>query len=152
MSTSSHMPWDMKYSIPSLSEKALFLFKLMCSFEKAICMIADYASILFHWYSGAPYYLAYSANYNLHLVCFDSDAYLIGGDNYNLATISPNKDHFKDLKLKQIRACTDIGTGLKITGKGTFLMIFEEDDGKIHKTEIPNSLYVPGLWMILLSL
>ena len=63
-------------------------------------MIAYYASFPFHMYSGATYFLAYKANYNLHQVCFDSDSYIIGVDNCCLATMSPNNNHFKDLKLK----------------------------------------------------
>lgn len=144
-------PWNMKNMVPNWSESALFLFKVMCSLEKAIHMIAYYASFPFHKYSRTPQFLAYKANHNLHQVRFDSDSYTIGVDNHCSATMSPNKSHFKDLKLKQIGECTGIGTGLTIAGKGTFLMNIEDDDGGIHKIEIPNSLYVPGLRMVLLS-
>ena len=41
-----------------------------------------------------------TANYKLHQVYLDSDSFLIGVDNHCLATMSPNKDHFKDLKLR----------------------------------------------------
>ena len=68
--------------------------------------------------------------------------------NHCLATMSHNENHFKDLKVKQIRECTCICTGLTIAGKGNLLM---NDNGRIHKIEIPNSLYVPSLWMVLLS-
>ena len=72
-------------------------------------------------------------------------------DSHCLATMLPNKDHFKDLMLKQIGECTGIGTRLTIASKGHFLMNSEDDNGGIHKIEIPNSLYVPGLWMVLLT-
>ena len=143
--------WDMKYIVHRWSERALFLFKVMCSFEKSICMIAYYASFPFHKYSGVPYFPAYKANYNWHQVCFDFDSCIIGVNNHCLATMSPNKDHFKDLKLKQIGECTGIGIGLTIAGKGTFLMNIEDDNGGVHKIKIPNSFYFPGLWMVLLS-
>ena len=83
---------------------------------------------------------------------FDSDSYTIGVNNHCLATISPNKDHFKNIKLKQIGKCTGNGTGWTIAGKGTFHINIEEDDGGgIHKVEIPNSLYFSSLCMVLLS-
>ena len=73
-SISSHnKPWDMKYTIPSWRESTLFLFKIMCFFEKVIHMIASDARSPFYRYSEAPYYLAYTAK-NFHQVCFDSDS------------------------------------------------------------------------------
>ena len=123
----------------------------MCSFEKAIFMIAYYARFCFWRYSGAPYYLAYTVNYKLHWVCIDSISFLAGVDNHCLATMSPNKDHFKDLQLRLIEECTGIGTELTTTGKCTFIMSIEGDDGGIHKVEIPNSVYVSGHQMALLS-
>ena len=56
-----------------------------------------------------------------------------------------------DLKLMQIGECIGIGTGLTIADKGTFIMNIEDDDGGIHKIEIPNSLHVTGLQMVLHS-
>ena len=69
---------------------------------------------------------------------------MIGVDNLCLATMSPNKNHFKDLKLRQIGKCTCIATGLTIAGIDTFSMNIKEDDSGIHKIETPNSLYVLG--------
>ena len=84
-------------------------------------------------YSKALHNVAVAANYHLHQVCFDSDSFLIGLDNNCLATMSHNKDHFKDFKFRQIRECTGIGTGLMTAGKGTVSMNIEDDDGRIDK-------------------
>ena len=53
-----------------------------------------------------------------------------------MATISPNEDHSEKL---------ENALALAQDGKGTFIVNIEDDDGGIHKVEIPNSLYVPGL-------
>lgn len=44
-----------------------------------------------------------------------------------------------------------ISDGLQIKGKGTFCFDLEDDEGKIHKIKIPNSLFLPKLRLCLLS-
>ena len=96
MAKASHNKlWDMKYTIPSWSERVLCLFKVTCSVKEVIYMITCYARLPSHMYSGDPYYLAHFAKYNLHQVCTDSDSFLICVDNHCLAIMLPNKDHFK---------------------------------------------------------
>ena len=109
-------------------------------------MIIYLTTHLFSLSSGPLHHTVYAIYNNLHQVHFDFDV-----DNYCLATMSPNKNHFKDLKLRQIGECISIGTGLTVAVEGTFTMNIEDDDGRNHKIEIPNSLYVLGLHIVLLS-
>jgi len=44
-----------------------------------------------------------------------------------------------------------IGDGLEIKGRGTFVFLLADDDGKVQTINIPNSLYLPGLRQCLLS-
>jgi hypothetical protein len=44
-----------------------------------------------------------------------------------------------------------ISKGLSIEGKGTLVIDVNDDTGKPHRVKIPNSLYLPGLRMCLLS-
>jgi hypothetical protein len=44
-----------------------------------------------------------------------------------------------------------ISKGLAIEGKGTLVIDMNDDTGKPHRVKIPNSLYLPGLKMCLLS-
>ena len=87
----------------------------------------------------------------LHWVCFDYDPSIIWVDSHCSTTMSPNKDNFKDLKLRHFGECIGIDTQLVIAGKGTFIMKIEVDNNRIHKTKIPNSLYVQHLQMVPLS-
>ena len=43
-----------------------------------------------------------------------------------------------------------ISKGLAIKGKGTSVLMINDDNSKPHKLRIPNSLYLPGLRMCLL--
>ncbi len=63
-----------------------------------------------------------------------------------------NRHLFENL----ILACTaqkfgGISKGLTIQGKGTLVLTINDDTGKPHRVHIPNSLYLPGLRMYLLS-
>ena len=87
----------------------------------------------------------------MHQVCFDLDSFLIGIDSLSSVAIFVNKNHFQDLKLKQIRKITGIGVGLNVAGEGIFIMNIEDGDDRFHKIEIAYSLYVTGLWMVLLN-
>jgi hypothetical protein len=63
-----------------------------------------------------------------------------------------NKRIFKNLVLD----CTaqrvgSISKGLVIEGKGTLVVTINDDNGNPHRIKIPNSLYLPGLRMCLLS-
>jgi len=59
---------------------------------------------------------------------------------------------FEDLHLiDNAGEVNGIGEGLEIKGTGTFTFSIEDDNGKIHTIRIPNSLYLPGLKVCLLS-
>ena len=129
MPKSSHnKPWEMKYTIPSWSESTLFLFKVMCSFEKMICMNAYYSRFPFGKCSGAPYHLAYRANYNLHWVCFDSDSFLVSVDNHFWPQCLPMK------AISRISSSNQLKNALAFW----------------HRID-NSSLFFPGLWIVLLN-
>jgi hypothetical protein len=58
---------------------------------------------------------------------------------------------FEDLKLRDVGEVEGIKSGLDIKGTGTFKFKIKDDNGMLHKIEIPNSLYVPELKRCLLS-
>jgi hypothetical protein len=57
---------------------------------------------------------------------------------------------FEDLRLSDEGKVEGINDGLKIMGKGTFKFKIEDNNGRMHKIKIPNSLYLPGLKRCLL--
>ena len=83
---------------------------------------------------------------------FDSDSYKIGVDNHASRCMVNSPHLFTELQLipkgKQVDG---IGAGLKIEGVGTYEMSLEDDAGRKHKIQIPNSLYLPELRQCLLS-
>jgi hypothetical protein len=83
---------------------------------------------------------------------FDSDLFAIGVDNHASRCMGNDKRIFKNLVLD----CTaqrvgGISKGLAIEGKGTLVVTINDNNGKPHRIKIPNSLYLPGLRMCLLS-
>jgi hypothetical protein len=85
-------------------------------------------------------------------VWFNSNLFAIGVDNHASRCMGNDKRIFKNLVL----ACTaqqvgGISKGLVIKGKGTLVVTINDDNGKPHRIKIPNSLYLPGLRMCLLS-
>jgi hypothetical protein len=62
-----------------------------------------------------------------------------------------NASHlFEDLKFKTVGEVEGI-KGLDINGIGTFKFKLEDDNGKMHKIKILNSLFLPDLKRCLLS-
>ena len=57
----------------------------------------------------------------------------------------------EDLKFGEVGEIEGIKLGLDIKGRGTFKFKIEDDNGKMHKIKIPNSLFVPDLKRCLLS-
>ena len=83
---------------------------------------------------------------------FDSDSYKIGVDNHASRCMVNSPHLFTDLQLiPQGKQVDGIGAGLKIEGVGTYEMSLEDDAGRKHKIQIPNSLYLPELRQCLLS-
>jgi hypothetical protein len=84
-------------------------------------------------------------------VRFDSDSFTVGINNHASHCMGNDKCIFKNLVL----ACTaqqvgGISKGLAIEGKGTLVVMINDNNGKPHRIKIPNSLYLPGLRMYLL--
>jgi len=89
---------------------------------------------------------------NESYLCFDSNSYTIGVDNHASRCIANSPHLFTDLTLvpqgKQVKG---IGAGLSIEDVGTYVMRIQDDNGKLHKIKIPNSLFLPKLRRCLLS-
>ena len=87
-----------------------------------------------------------------HLARFDSDSSRIGIDTLCSRSMSGSKEHFQNLKLFRSNSIVDgIKDGLEIAGAGTFVFSIQDDLGQKDTIHIPDSLYVPGLKMPLLS-
>jgi hypothetical protein len=83
---------------------------------------------------------------------FDSDSFAVGVDNHASRCMGNNKHQFKNLVLaRAAQGVGGISKGLAIEGKGTLVIDINDDTGKPHQVKIPNSLYLPGLKMCLLS-
>ena len=83
---------------------------------------------------------------------FDTDSALIGVDNRCSACISDKTEDFEGPLRDTNRVVRGIG-GIKIGGikTGTLKWRWLDDDGKEHAFTIPNSYYVPGCGVRLLS-
>ncbi len=83
-------------------------------------------------------------------ICFDSDSYLIGVDCHASCCMANSPHLFEDLKLAKVGVVTGINQGLDIQGVGTFKFKIDDDNGRTHEINVPNSLYLPGLKKCLL--
>ncbi len=64
-----------------------------------------------------------------------------------------NSPHlFDDLILSDVGKVNGINEGLGILGKGTFRFSISDNNGRVHRIYIPNSLYLPKLQGCLLLL
>ncbi len=52
---------------------------------------------------------------------------------------------FEDLRLGELGKVEGIKSGLDIKGMGTFKFKIKDDNGMLHKIDIPSRLYVPEL-------
>ncbi len=83
---------------------------------------------------------------------FDSDSFAVGVDNHASCCMGNNRWLFENLVL--VRTAQKVGgisNGLMIQGKRMLVLTINDDTGKPHRVRIPNSLYLPGLRMCLLS-
>ncbi len=100
----------------------------------------------------APTYPALLSAVNSTLaIRFDTDSYPIGIDSHTSRCMVNAPHLFEDLKLKELGEVEGIKAGIDIKGKGTFKFKIEDDNGKMHKIKILNSLYIPDLKRCLLS-
>jgi hypothetical protein len=84
-------------------------------------------------------------------VHFDSDSFPIHIDNHASYCMANSPHLFDDLILSDVGNVDGINEGLAILGKGTFKFSISDDDGRVHRIRIPNSLYLPKLQGCLLS-
>jgi hypothetical protein len=84
-------------------------------------------------------------------IWFDSDLFTIGVDNHASRCMGNNKRIFENLVLaRTAQQVWGISKGLEIKGKGTLVVMINDNNGKPHRIKILNSLYLPGLRMCLL--
>ena len=85
--------------------------------------------------------------------CFDTDSFEIGVDTQCSRTMSGDKQHFNNLRESSPEyqhPIDGIGGNLAVQGIGTFIFNVQDDAGCISTIKLPNSLYVPGIKMLLL--
>jgi hypothetical protein len=83
---------------------------------------------------------------------FDNDSFAVGVNNHASHCMGNDKRLFNNLILVRMsQRVGGISKGLAIKGKGMLVININDDNGKPHQIKIPNSLYLPGLKMCLLS-
>ncbi len=124
-----------------------------CSCINFRCLLGTVLLPLLCPFSSTITYVAHSAfkAYHSTRTHFDTDSMPIGVDCHASCTMSSQKECFQDLKLKDMGQVGGISNGLKVEGVGTFKFHLTDDQGITHQIKIPNSLYVPGLKLTLLS-
>ena len=124
---------------------------------KLVCMVESAVRRILSWLPFRPRAVAFAAKSSrAGRMRFDSDSFTIGVDTHASRTLSSRKECFKDLKpCSQGFTCDGFtdkkGSGASIAGIGTFCFQIEDDDGGYHIVEIPNSLYIEGATVTLLS-
>jgi hypothetical protein len=84
-------------------------------------------------------------------VWFDSNLFAVSVDNHTSRCMGNDKRIFENLVLaRTAQRAGGISKGLAIKGKGTLVVMINDDNSKPHRIKIPNSLYLPGLRMCLL--
>ena len=82
---------------------------------------------------------------------FDSDSFIIGVDNQASCCMTNKKSHFiTPIERLPHQRVKGIGGLVQAKGRGTIRWKVEDDDGRVHTFDIPNSLYVPDLPICLL--
>ncbi len=83
---------------------------------------------------------------------FNSDSFAVGVNNHASRCMGNDKQLFDNLILARTsQRIGGISKGLAIKGKNTLVINIKDNTGKPHRIKIPNSLYLPGLKMCLLS-
>ena len=134
---------------------ALWLtFQVGCCVEAMLRTAIKWVHAL-RWPAPHKIRLALQANRHPALannVRFDSDSFAVGINNHASRCMGNDKRLFDNLILtRTLQRVGGISKGLAIQGKGTLVININDDNGKPHRIKIPNSLYLPGLKMCLLS-
>jgi len=120
---------------------------------KVGCCVEDTLRRFLRPLQRAPRFLAHQGAFlGDPAVRFDLDSFSIRIDNHASRCMANTPHLFEDLHLiDNAGEVNGIGEGLAIKGTGTFKFSIEDDNGKIHTIRIPNSLYLPGFKVCLLS-
>jgi hypothetical protein len=130
-------------------------FQVGCCVKVVLRSIVKWLRVLCHpvsWWTTR--HLALQAHRPRRVQCtrFDSDSFAVGVDNQASHCMGNDKRLFENLTLaRAAQRVGGISKGLSIEGKGTLVLDINDDNGKPHRVKIPNSLYLPGLRMCLLS-
>ena len=88
-----------------------------------------------------------------HTTAIETDSFMLGNDTLCSCTMSGDKNHFENLRenppFKNVGGIG--GSKLSIQGIGTFVFRIQDDSGETCTIQIPNSLYVPDLLLLLVS-
>ena len=86
-----------------------------------------------------------------YLTQFDSNSFRIGVDTLFTHMLSGSNNHFEKQKFYKGQSVKGILGGLEIAGECTFIFRIQSDDRQINTIKIPQSFYVPGLKLPILS-
>jgi hypothetical protein len=86
-----------------------------------------------------------------YLAQFNSDSFRVSVNTFCTCTLSGNKNYFENLQLYKGQSIKDIAGGSEIAGESTFVFWIQSDHGQINTIKIPQSFYMPGLKLPLLS-
>ena len=92
------------------------------------------------------------ANDRPRSVRFNTNSFRIGIDTIVSDCMSHNKDNFITYKTAEGQECKGIVAGMKIAWRITLKFIIYNDDGVTYMTTVRNSVHIPDLPMILVSL
>jgi hypothetical protein len=124
---------------------AMASLKVGCQVELSLCCLRQ--SHRFHLYALA----GIKGDSTSGQVHFDSDSFPIRINNHASYCVANSPHLFDDLILSDVGNVDGTNEGLAILGKGTFKFSISDDDGRVHRICIPNSLYLPKLQGCLLS-
>ena len=84
-------------------------------------------------------------------ILFDTDSYWICIDTFPSGYMSVNRDHLITYLASEVQECKGIAAGLKIEGRGILKFRIDDGNGITHKINVPNSVQIPDLPMVLVS-
>ena len=87
----------------------------------------------------------------LHSIRFETESYRIGIDTFASGCMSSDRDHFITYKASEGQEYKVIYAGLNIEGRGEFKFRLDNDDGITHIINVPNSVHIPYLPIVLVS-
>ncbi len=119
--------------------------KIGCQVKLSLCHLRQSHLFCFHALAGIK---GDSISSQVH---FDLDSFPIRIDNHASYCMANSPHLFDDLILSDVGKVDGINDGSAILGKGTFKFIISDNDGRVHRICIPNSLYLPKLHGCLLS-